>query len=304
MYQVSIITVSDSVFAGRGTDESGPQLKNLMESHGFQVAEMVVVPDQWEKIEKAIGHASDTLKVALVLTTGGTGFSKRDITPEVTKHLIEKEVPGIAEEMRRISREITSRAILSRGVSGIRGDSLIVNLPGSPRAAVENITAVLSMLPHGLDILQDKRKNCASGTVLSIHTSGEKGVKKNPVTHAQFVADYGIQGDAHAGCPIRQVSLLAVEDTEEMRKFLPHLEAGAMAENVLTQGFDFSLLEIGSQIQIGKALCVVSQIGKDCHNAGCAIKQSVGVCAMPQKGIFVKVIQGGKVGAGDPIFLV
>ena len=304
MRQVSIITVSDSAYQGTRTDESGPALVALLTETGYAPLPPIIVPDAWTAIETAITHAADALRTPLILSTGGTGFAPRDITPEVTDSLIEREVPGIAEEMRRVGRTITARAILSRGISGIRGKSLILNLPGSPKAATENLKSVLDVLPHALDILSEQAKNCAAGTVLSIHTSTKKGTQKQPVLTAKLIANHGIAGDAHADGGMRQISLLASEDAKKIKKNIPDLAPGAFAENILTEGIDLSILPLGTKFQIGTAVCEITQIGKDCHDDGCVIRQTAGVCVMPTKGVFARVIKDGEVQAGDRIFVL
>ena len=302
MRQVSIITVSDSAYSGKRADESGSALVALLTDAGYVPLPPLVVPDEWSAIETAITHAADTLHIPLIVTTGGTGFAPRDITPEVTRSLIEREVPGIPEEMRRLGRSITARAILSRGIAGIRGGSLIINLPGSPKAASENIASVLDVLPHALDILSEQAKNCAAGTVLSIHTSAEKGTQKELVSTATLIADRGIEGDAHADGGMRQISLLAVEDAEKIKANIPDLQPGAFAENILTKGIDLSALPLGTRFQIGTAVCEMTQIGKDCHDDGCVIRRTAGVCVMPTKGVFARVIKGGTIQSGDGVF--
>ena len=137
MYTVGIITSSDKGYAGEREDKSGAVVKELVEAAGFTVVKQVILPDEKEMLENEFKVMSDELKVNLILSTGGTGFSKRDITPETTKAIIDREAPGICEAIRMYSMQITKRAMLSRAVSGIRKDTLIVNLPGSPKACKE-----------------------------------------------------------------------------------------------------------------------------------------------------------------------
>ena len=153
MYTATVITVSDRASAGKYPDQSGPAVCKLLEDAGYQIESIVIIPDEKNKIIEVLQNACDN-NVNLIVTTGGTGFSPRDITPEATKAVIEREAPGIAEYMRRRSAAVTPRAILSRGVAGIRKNSLIVNLPGSPKGAVENLGFVLPALAHGLDMLK------------------------------------------------------------------------------------------------------------------------------------------------------
>lgn len=125
-----------------------------------KTAEYLIVPDEKEEIEKALIYLCDDVKADVVLTTGGTGFAPRDITPEATKAVIEREAPGIAEAIRIKSLQITPKAMLSRAVSGIRGKSLIINLPGSPKAVKESLEFVLPVLPHAVEVLSGNTMNC------------------------------------------------------------------------------------------------------------------------------------------------
>ncbi|MCF0228559.1 MAG: MogA/MoaB family molybdenum cofactor biosynthesis protein [Parasporobacterium sp.] len=152
-YSAAIITVSDKGYKGERRDTSGPMLKALAEEKGYSVEYTSIVPDEKELIEAELIKCSDSLGITLILTTGGTGFSPRDITPEATKAVIERETPGIPELMRMESMKITPRGCLSRSAAGIRGRSLIINLPGSEKAARENLMAVIDSLKHGLDML-------------------------------------------------------------------------------------------------------------------------------------------------------
>lgn len=159
-YQAMVLTVSDQGSAGLRPDTAGPAVVKLLEEHGYLVPHTVIVPDEQELIAKALVDGCDNCKVDLLVTTGGTGLSLRDVTPEATLAVVDREVPGIPEAMRYASLQITPRACLSRGVAGTRGTTLIINLPGSPKAAVENLAAVLPALGHGLDVLQGRGGNC------------------------------------------------------------------------------------------------------------------------------------------------
>ena len=159
-YRAIVITVSDRASAGVYEDGTGPAVAALLAERGYAVIETRVVPDERADIEAALVEAAEK-DVALVLTCGGTGFSPRDVTPEATEAVCERRVPGLPEAMRAASARITDRAWLSRATAGIRGRTLIVNLPGSPRAAVENLEAVVGPLAHGLDILRDGPATCA-----------------------------------------------------------------------------------------------------------------------------------------------
>lgn len=161
MYTVGIITSSDKGYAGEREDKSGAVIKEIVESNGFKVEKQIVLPDEREMLAKEFIHMCDQMKVNLILSTGGTGFSKRDITPEATKDVIEREAPGICEAIRWYSLQITKRAMLSRAISGIRKDTLIVNLPGSSKACKEALDFVLDDIKHGIDILLGEAKECA-----------------------------------------------------------------------------------------------------------------------------------------------
>lgn len=152
MYTAAVITVSDRAYNREYIDRSGPAVCEALEKAGYQVASAHIIPDKKNKIIEAL-QAECADGINLIITTGGTGFAPRDITPEATRAVIEREAPGIAEYMRMKSAQITPRAILSRSVAGVRGNSLILNLPGSPKGAVENLSFVLPHLTHGLDML-------------------------------------------------------------------------------------------------------------------------------------------------------
>ncbi len=152
-YTALIITVSDRCFRGEREDLSGPALAACLTERGFALLPPVLVPDEQPLIEAALIAACEA-DAALVLTTGGTGFAPRDLTPEATLAVCEKPVPGIPEAMRAASMKITPRAMLSRAAAGIRGRTLILNLPGSPRAALENLEPVLPAVEHGLKMLR------------------------------------------------------------------------------------------------------------------------------------------------------
>ena len=159
MYTAKVITVSDKGYIGQRVDESGPLIKGLLLEAGYEVLDVIIIPDEMDMIEQELMKASDD-DVALIITTGGTGFAPRDITPEATLKVCERMVPGIAEAMRAASMTITNRAMLSRGVCGIRKGSLIINLPGSKKAASENLLSVLPALEHGLTVLREKPMDC------------------------------------------------------------------------------------------------------------------------------------------------
>lgn len=160
-YRVAILTVSDKGSRGEREDLSGSALEEAILAQGWSVAARELVPDEEEAIAARLEHYCDELGVDLVLTTGGTGLSPRDVTPEATRRVIHREAPGFAEAMRAASLAKTPHAMLSRAVSGMRGSTLIVNLPGSPRGARENLEVILPALPHGLDKLRGDGGECA-----------------------------------------------------------------------------------------------------------------------------------------------
>lgn len=161
MYKVGVITASDKGSRGERVDKSGQLIKDMMIENGYDVMEVLIVPDERDIISKELIRMSDESKYDLVLTTGGTGFSPRDWTPEATLDVIDRLTPGIPEAMRAFSLTITPKAMLSRSVAGIRNQTLIINLPGSPKAVKENLEVVLPALRHGLDILVGKSGECA-----------------------------------------------------------------------------------------------------------------------------------------------
>ena len=152
-YTCAVITVSDKGWRGERKDTSGPAVCAIAEQNGFKVTHTAIVPDDHQMIRDELINCADVLGVNLVLTTGGTGFSPRDITPEATLSVVERETRGIPEAMRYASLQITPRGCLSRSAAGIRGRTLIVNLPGSEKAARENLEAVIKAVDHGLDML-------------------------------------------------------------------------------------------------------------------------------------------------------
>ncbi len=162
MIRVGIITASDKGSIGERVDTSSEVIRELVEKKGWEVTEYTIVPDETEVLKCVMLDWCDHNKVDLLLTTGGTGFSKRDITPEATNSVAERLVPGISEAMRYYSLGLTKRAMLSRGISAIRKNTLIINLPGSPKAVKENLEVVIDTLEHGLAILKEEEGECGA----------------------------------------------------------------------------------------------------------------------------------------------
>lgn len=155
------ITLSDKGSQGLREDESGPLIGKILEENGYDVVETILIPDEEDILKKELTRLADQRQVNLVMTTGGTGFAPRDITPEATAAVCERMTPGISEAIRAYSMTKTPRAMLSRAVSGIRGKTLIINLPGSPKAVRESMEFIMSSLQHGLEILNERTSDCA-----------------------------------------------------------------------------------------------------------------------------------------------
>ena len=160
-YQAAVITLSDKGARGEREDLSGPAIVRRLEAAGYEIAETLLLPDGEQPLKTQLIRLCDQRQLDLILTTGGTGFTPRDQTPEVTLSVAGRQVPGISEAIRAHSMQITKRAMFSRGVSVIRGKTLIVNLPGSPKAVDESMDAFLDTLPHGLDMLRNSVQDCA-----------------------------------------------------------------------------------------------------------------------------------------------
>ena len=157
-----ILTLSDRSARGERADVSGPALVQLIQAQGWSVVQQSVLPDEESAIRAHLISWADSGELHVILTTGGTGFSPRDVTPEATRAVIEREAPGLAEAMRAASLKITPHAMLSRIVTGIRKRVLIINLPGSPKGAVEHLQVILPVLPHAVQLLQDDPSSEAS----------------------------------------------------------------------------------------------------------------------------------------------
>lgn len=159
--RVAILTMSDKASRNERVDESGPLIQKIMEENGYLVTSLNVIPDDFDEIVSNLINLSDRCQNDLILTTGGTGLSARDVTPEATLKVMTRNVPGISEALRYESMKITPKAMLSRGVSVQRNNTLIINLPGSPKAVKENLDILLPALKHGLEIMTGRSSECA-----------------------------------------------------------------------------------------------------------------------------------------------
>ncbi len=160
--RIGILTVSDRSFRGERDDASGPALVEMIQGQGWDVAETIIVPDDLDVLRDTLILWADSGDMDVILTTGGTGFASRDITPEATRFVVDKLAPGLAEAMRAESLKLTPHAMLSRSIAGIRGRVLIVNLPGSPKAARENLQVILPVLGHAVQLLREDESAEAS----------------------------------------------------------------------------------------------------------------------------------------------
>ena len=160
-YRCGVLTLSDKGSRGEREDTSGPQVQKMLRTAGYEMSAYLIIPDQQDLIEQTLVQWVDELQLDLIVTTGGTGVSPRDRTPEATRKVIELEVPGLSEAMRQASLQQTMQAVWSRGIAGIRKGCLIVNLPGSKKAAQENLETVLPALQHGLYKLKGGETDCS-----------------------------------------------------------------------------------------------------------------------------------------------
>ena len=161
--KTGIITISDKGSAGERADASGPVVKALIAEAGALIEQYDIIPDEQHLIAQKLIEYADRLSLDLVITTGGTGVAPRDVTPEATRQVIDREIPGMAEAMRMESLKVTPHAVISRAMAGIRGRTLIINLPGSPKAASENLRAILKAIPHAVEKIKGDPSECGRG---------------------------------------------------------------------------------------------------------------------------------------------
>ena len=159
MTNAAVLTISDSVSTGARTDRSGPAVRDRLEQLGWSVSVMEAIPDETSEIGSRLATLADGGQVSAIFTTGGTGVAPRDVTPEATRAVIDREIPGLGELMRASGRQATPLAVLSRSVAGTRGRVLIVNLPGSPKGAVESLDAIVELVPHVLELLRGRTEH-------------------------------------------------------------------------------------------------------------------------------------------------
>lgn len=155
MIRIGVVTISDRSSRGERADASGPVLVEVIQAQGWQLVQTAIIPDELSAIRSLLQTWADSGRFDVILTTGGTGFARRDVTPEATRAVIERDAPGLAEAMRADSLQKTPHAMLSRAVAGIRSSTLIINLPGSPKGAKENLGTILPVLPHAVQLLQE-----------------------------------------------------------------------------------------------------------------------------------------------------
>jgi molybdopterin adenylyltransferase len=159
MTNAAVLTISDSVSAGTRADRSGPAVRERLEQLGWSVSVMEAIPDETSEIAARLSTLADGGQVSAIFTTGGTGVAPRDVTPEATRAVIDREIPGLGELMRASGRQATPLAVLSRSLAGTRGQVLIVNLPGSPKGAVESLDAIVELVPHVLELLRGRTEH-------------------------------------------------------------------------------------------------------------------------------------------------
>ncbi len=244
-YTAAVITISDKGYAGLREDTSGPALVQMLKSAEYDVVYTSVVPDEPSDISAELISCCDEKKLDLVLTTGGTGFSPRDITPEVTKNVVERETPGIPELMRAESMKITPNGCLSRSYAGIRGKTLIINLPGSKKASTENFGAVLKPVSHGLEMLASSGSaDCAAPEA----PSTEKLFKKYaPSLDAMLVEAQKSENADMCGMYLTHVGVVRKTARSVVREGVP-------SGDVLSLEFSYDAKKVEAAVENAKKL--------------------------------------------------
>lgn len=269
LFKAAVITLSDKGAQGLREDRSGAVIREALEESGFcTVCETVLIGDEPSELKENLIRMCDKERYALVLTTGGTGLSPRDITPEATCEIADRTVPGISEYMRYKSFEITPRAMLSRGVSVMRGQTLIINLPGSPKAVRENMEFIMPALMHGLEIMTGRASECGDAPQAG-KKSSSRGSRKD-----------------------REVSFLDGEsrrriDAEKNLKALCHKR---FREDITLEGTDVSGFKAGDMISHGDECFEITQVGKSCFEE-CELYREKGPCFLASHCAFGKRIK-------------
>lgn len=238
-YTACVITVSDKGYRGERVDTAGPALVQLLKVAGYDVVYTAIVPDEMELIQEELLKGSEFIKANLILTTGGTGFAPRDITPEATKAILERETPGIVELMRAESMKITPHGCLSRAAAGIRKRSLIINLPGSEKGARENLEAVLKSLGHGIKMLMSEGSaECAAQTQPNVE----------PPSMDAWLAEARQEADANQ-CGMYLFHTGYVRETAKMQ-----VRQGIAADKVIGMEFSYDIAKLEQAINNAKKL--------------------------------------------------
>ena len=259
MFKAAVITLSDKGAAGLREDKSGPIIKEMLEESGLcHVCEEVLIGDEAEELKAHLIRMSDKERYDLILTTGGTGMSPRDITPEATCQVADRMVPGIAEYMRYKSFEITPRAMLSRAVAAMRGQTLIINLPGSPKAVRENLSFIMPALEHGLEIMTGRAAECGSDDSRAKDKADGEHKTKKAKREVSFL-DGNSRNRIDEGIDPRALC---------QRKF---------REDITLEGMNVAELEPGDIIRYEGELFEISEVGKKCFDS-CKLYQEEGPC--------------------------
>lgn len=262
-YTACVITVSDKGARGERVDTAGPALVQLLKAAGYEVIHTAILPDEIKLIQEELLKCADEMRVNLILTTGGTGFSPRDLTPEATKAILERETPGIAELMRAESMKLTPHGCLSRAVAGIRKRSLIVNLPGSEKGARENLEAVLKSLSHGIKMLLSEgsaecaaqtqakvSRHCATQTQVKVssHCATQTQVKVEPPSMDAWLAEARKEANANQ-CGMYLFHTGYVRETAKVQ-----VREGQAADKVTGMEFSYDAAKLEQAIENAKKL--------------------------------------------------